>query len=44
MNFGKQIMSCLIEAKQHEFTNAINLKKEEVKKPENSWDSDEDQW
>ncbi len=32
------------EAKQHEFTNAINLKKEEVKKPENSWDSDEDQW
>ncbi len=32
------------EAKQQEFTNAINLKKEEVKKPENSWDSDEDQW
>ena len=32
------------EAKQHEFTNAINLKKEEVKNPENSWDSDEDQW
>lgn len=34
------------EAKQKEFTNTINLKKKEqaTAKPQDSWDSDEDQW